>query len=385
MKKTLLLIATLICLAFSAKAQDAGDTVSLMPRIIPNLEQIKQDIADPASEFYYPTLLRRFAEADTTLTVEQLQHFYLGYAYQPEFNPYGDFGEEDEIKELLGTDPSVENAKRIVALADEIISKKPTEVKAYYYKMLGMPYAYGEDDPRNLTVTIQLRMLLEAIYSSGDGTYEFPYYISTVNHSYFVMGMNDLRPKGQALVYLESGPCDRFPIAENDYGIDSLYFNIKLCFGFWSFLDLDNETVEATKPAKGLKEVTIPVGSHFVMRTEKLKNKKSQFELVEMESIDTVVAFLDKMGLDKKELDANIIEGYFVQCEHSSNDSPRTLLIIKSGTQDGATMLKMDTEILHTGQSDYESTSNDGLFTGVVSIEIWNNNLSAIRISNLRK
>ena len=85
-----LLVASLIVLnscSTSKKATipnvDASVTVN-----VPDYQQIKKDINKKDSEFYYPELLRRFQEADTTLSLEQLRHFYYGTATRSDYDPY---------------------------------------------------------------------------------------------------------------------------------------------------------------------------------------------------------------------------------------------------------------------------------------------------------
>ena len=126
--------------------------------------------------------------------------------------------------------PSTEDFRRVVALADSVIAKKPTEMSIYYYKILGAHYGYGPDDPRTSNARRQMFMLLDAAYSTGDGTEEFPIHLSTVAHSYFIMRMNELSTNQQSLVNVKGRWCDRFEIEENKQGIVALYFDIHECF-----------------------------------------------------------------------------------------------------------------------------------------------------------
>ena len=42
----------------------------------PDYERLSKLVSDPQGPYYYPDLVRRFAQADTTLTLEQLHCLY---------------------------------------------------------------------------------------------------------------------------------------------------------------------------------------------------------------------------------------------------------------------------------------------------------------------
>ncbi|MDE6538321.1 MAG: DUF4919 domain-containing protein [Muribaculaceae bacterium] len=54
----------------------------------PDLEEIQRTTLDPKSEFYYPKLMAKYERKDTTMTPEEFRHFYLGYMFQEDFDPY---------------------------------------------------------------------------------------------------------------------------------------------------------------------------------------------------------------------------------------------------------------------------------------------------------
>lgn len=54
----------------------------------PDLEKIRADVLDPESEFYFPKLTKAYNANDTVMTPEQFRHFYLGYMFQEDYDPY---------------------------------------------------------------------------------------------------------------------------------------------------------------------------------------------------------------------------------------------------------------------------------------------------------
>ena len=59
----------------------------LLSAKVPVEEDIKARVSDPASPYYYPNLLLRYEQADSTLTDDDYHYLYYGYAYQPQYTP----------------------------------------------------------------------------------------------------------------------------------------------------------------------------------------------------------------------------------------------------------------------------------------------------------
>ena len=354
----------------------------------PHYEDIKQAIADPNSEYYYPKLLERLAKADTTLAedINTMRCIYYGYVFQPDFDPYGRFDEQEEIQDILFGDvePSKADFEKVIKLADRVIAKKPTELPMYYYCIIGCHYAYGETDPRTVAARFRLDRLFDAIYSSGNGSSEAPFHLTTVMHSYFIMNMNDLEPEYQTLSQVDGRFCDVFPIEENEYGIDTLYFDIHECFMHISKMFESRNEASADKAGTQLE---LPLGTHFIIKLEgELDDEETEFKVVTMESFDKVIDRYDNDDLFGSEGEAGTIEGYFCRSTYGTTveeirDNLKIVLITKSWC-DG--MASFDTDIRRNNGT-WEKTSNNGAWPKVVGTEIWTPIYDMLRISNLRK
>ena len=55
----------------------------------------RKNIAEKGGEFYYPTLLARFKEGDTTLSLSQLRALYYGSIFQDDYDPYNTIDMKD--------------------------------------------------------------------------------------------------------------------------------------------------------------------------------------------------------------------------------------------------------------------------------------------------
>ena len=54
----------------------------------PNLKEIQKTTLDPQSKYYFPKLKEKYDRKDTTMTNDEFRHFYLGYMFQEDFDPY---------------------------------------------------------------------------------------------------------------------------------------------------------------------------------------------------------------------------------------------------------------------------------------------------------
>ncbi|MBP5546254.1 MAG: DUF4919 domain-containing protein [Bacteroidales bacterium] len=386
---TLMFLTPCLCLAQSEEGEDIiVEEVGQFSYEAPHYEAIKQAIADTNSDYYYPKLLERLAKADTTLAedINTMRCIYYGYVFQPNFNPYKHFDEQKEIGNILFGDeePTKADFLKVIELADKVIAQKPTELPMYYYRLIGCAYGYGEDDPRTLDARFRLDMLFSAIYSSGTGSREAPFHVSSVMHSYFIMDMNDLHPQHQALIFVNGRACDAFPLQENEVGLDTLFFDVTECMHFWdqSF----ESSNEATEEEAGTK-LELPLGTHFIIKLEEdLDEEDTEFKVVKMEPFDKVIDRYDNNYLFSEEGEPGTIEGYFCRSTYGNTveeirDNVKIVLVFKSWI-DG--MLNYDTYIRQENGT-WEETSNSGIWHKVLMTEIWSTGYDMLRISNLRK
>ena len=386
---TLLFLAPCFCLAQNDEGEDVivedGGWFSFEA---PHYEDIKRAIADSNSDYYYPKLLERLAMADTTLAedINTMRCLYYGYVFQSDFNPYKHFDEQNEIQNILfgDTEPSKADFEKVIELAEKVIAQKPTELPMYYYRLIGYFYAYGDSDPRTTDARFRLDMLFNAIYSSGNGSREAPFHVSTVMHSYFIMSMNDLHPQHQALIFVNGRACDAFPLKENEAGVDTLFFDVTECMHFWDN-SFDSDDKATTEEAGTLLE--LPLGTHFIIKLdEELDDEETEFKVIIMEPFDKVIDRYDNDDLFAKEGEPGTIEGFFCRSTYGTTveeirDNVKIVLITKSWRKD---MASFDTDI-RWEDGTWEKTSNDGIWPKAKGTEIWGPGYDMLKISNLRK
>lgn len=54
----------------------------------PNLEEIRKATLNPLSPYFFPKLMKKYESNDTTMTNDEYRHFYLGYMFQEDYDPY---------------------------------------------------------------------------------------------------------------------------------------------------------------------------------------------------------------------------------------------------------------------------------------------------------
>lgn len=193
----------------------------------PDYKQIKKEINSKTSEFYYPELLRRFEAADTTLSLEQLRHFYFGTATRPDYNPYrmSDYGAIQ--KALTKETPGKEDWENAAKSIDEELKSDPTNIRFHLYKHIVYSNLYGPESGKTVGAFNQVIMLLSAVTSTGDGrSKETAYHVISVVDEYGIMDVYGLTPKMQSLVEDKGQSYDVLELEDNKYGLESMYFNI---------------------------------------------------------------------------------------------------------------------------------------------------------------
>lgn len=193
----------------------------------PDYKRIKKEINAEGSEFYYPELLRRFQAADTTLSLEQIRHFYYGTATRSDYDPYK-MAKIDALREVFEKDtPNKEDWEKAANEIDKELETDPTNIRFHLYKHIIYSNLYGQDSEKAVDAHNQVVMLLSAVTSTGDGSSkETAFHVISVADEYGIMDIFGLSPTMQSLVEDKGQSYDVMELKENKYGLESMYFNI---------------------------------------------------------------------------------------------------------------------------------------------------------------
>lgn len=185
---------------------------------------IRSQTQDSTSEFYYPVLLQRFLNGDTTLTPEDYRYLYYGNVYSDKYNPYGTSENEKKFLELYAK----KEFREALNPGLEELNDNPVNM-TLLYRIMVCYYRLGEKETMNQYVDMYYS-LLNTVYYSGDGkSMKTAYVVIKVQDEYEVLSDLELERTKQALV----GDTDVLTIsqkgqkpAKGEKKIKTLYFNV---------------------------------------------------------------------------------------------------------------------------------------------------------------
>ena len=218
---TTLLLLLIMMWCGSAIAQEA-DSIEY---IVPDMTQIKAEVNNAQSPYYYPALVAKYHSKDTTMTIEEYRYYYLGYTFQEDYNPYrrSEFAHQIDHLYKQGRKLSVAEYENLVKFAQQTLNDDPFDLRQINILI----YALKGVNKHKEAALWQYRLdhIIDAILSTGDGlTPESAWYVIYPTHEYIVL--NCLGMKGIEFVFVD--PCyDYIEIEENNRRIDGFYFNVE--------------------------------------------------------------------------------------------------------------------------------------------------------------
>jgi hypothetical protein len=192
----------------------------------PNYKKISKEIKSKKSGFYYPDLMQRYLNSDSTFTLEQKRHLYYGYTFQPEYSPYTVRPYQDSIRVINRKDTLVEaDYRALLRFADTLLAIDPFNLRALNTRLF--VYDHEGDDQDFLLTLPRMNAIFDAIMSSGDGTSkETAFYVINVSHEYDILGYIGFNFGGQQSLVEHY---DYLTVKKNQYGLSGLYFDISPC------------------------------------------------------------------------------------------------------------------------------------------------------------
>lgn len=137
----------------------------------PDLQKIKSETTDENSNFYYPKLLDKFFQNDTTMTDEEFRMLYYGAIYQEDYDPYRPSYQEETLKELVPlysrSEHTRQEREKMRAYAIGALKDNPLDL----VQLKNLIFVYEQNRKVNLAQIwkYKLNHLLRTIASSGTG------------------------------------------------------------------------------------------------------------------------------------------------------------------------------------------------------------------------
>ncbi|MDD3789565.1 MAG: DUF4919 domain-containing protein [Petrimonas sp.] len=184
---------------------------------------IEKNVNDPSSELYYPKLLERYNNGDSTFTREEKRNLYYGYVFQPTYSAMDTSRYNQRLMTTLSKGSlTPADYGNVLADADALLKEDPFNIRAMNAKLL--VYAQQDNVPGYKKVIQQRKNMLEAVLSSGDGIEKkTAFYVIKVAHEYDLLGLFGYKFGGSDKVI---DHYNYLKLAENRFGIDGLYFDI---------------------------------------------------------------------------------------------------------------------------------------------------------------
>lgn len=222
----------------------------------PDYDAIEKATSDKDSKFYYPKLFKRYKDNDTTLDNKEFRMLYFGYFYHDPSVSNNNMsfltsGLNDSIRVYKNRDSlNKEEYKKLLSWTSSLLEANPFDLRKLYdmaelYSVLG-------DSVAAKPYIFKVRQLLRTITSTGDGlTCNTAYHVTAISHEYFVLSVFGFQSSGQTLT---QDQCDYHKLADNQEGLEGLYFDVKQLFMGYSRMFKDvKPTVPQNKKAKKKK------------------------------------------------------------------------------------------------------------------------------------
>lgn len=190
----------------------------------PDYEGIRSVMNKKASEFYYPKLMERYQQSDTTLTLQDFRILYYGVLYTDGYSPYGQSDYADSLRSIFNKDTLlISDFRLIIQYENSVLREYPFNLR----DMNALSFAYyktGDSISMNNT-NFKMNRIITTILSTGDGKKEkSAWHVVSVGHEYDLLGVLGFQFGGSQS--LTNKRCDYLTVQKNEYNIEGFYFDV---------------------------------------------------------------------------------------------------------------------------------------------------------------
>lgn len=188
----------------------------------PDYKKIEKQIINPKSRFYYPKLLERYQNSDTTLTPDDFYHLYYGFTCQPSYSP-NNCEWKDSLIACLNRG-WWNKYDTLIYFSRKVLEVNPFDLTALSmlsgsYNAKGMDSLYRKNEVKSIN-------LFSIVSGSGDGkTEKTAWHVNTYNEEFDLIFTLGFQPVGERSI--RNNYYHYFKVASNSQEIEGLYFNIK--------------------------------------------------------------------------------------------------------------------------------------------------------------
>lgn len=192
----------------------------------PDYRAIKRVINDHKSEFYYPVLMQRYTNSDTTLTLQDYRILYYGYLFSEHYSAYGHSVYSDSLRPVFSQDTlTTEDFQKIIRLENRVLDEFPFDLGDL--NTLTYSFLQTGDTLSAVLTNYKLNRLVETILSTGTGEKESTaWHVISIGHEYDLLDYFGFRFAGSQS--LTQNGCDYLEVAPNEYDIEGFYFDVNM-------------------------------------------------------------------------------------------------------------------------------------------------------------
>lgn len=192
----------------------------------PDYELIGSLIKSKTSNFYYPKLVERFIDADTSLTKDELRCLYYGKVYQDDYAPN---------KLSLTMEYNEARNKRNLNLMYKAAQKQLEFDPVNLLYNLNMSFVCSKLFKKNsdecTKAARRVTMLTDAILSTGTGrSINDAIYVLRVDDEYAILYVLDLERCGHSTILKDDLFYDKMELRKNRLNFKEIYFDITASF-----------------------------------------------------------------------------------------------------------------------------------------------------------
>lgn len=191
---------------------------------IPDMKKIEEAVRDSRSPYYYPDLLKKYFSNDTTMTLQEFRHLYLGYASQEDYNPYHTIEVPNHIEQMyLQTVHTESECDSLIKYARKILADVPFDLRQINFLVYGLRQN-GKNREADLW-EYRLKGIINAILSTGDGKApETAWFVISPTDEYNIVNRQGFT--ATEFIFVEPY-FDYISIESNPLKIEGFYFNVK--------------------------------------------------------------------------------------------------------------------------------------------------------------
>ncbi len=193
----------------------------------PNCKKDERVISNKNSQYYYPVLLKRYLNSDSTLTLKEKRLLYYEFVFQDEFKNDRNRLYKDSLRIFFAVDSlSTIDAEKIIQFSDSILIANPFNLRALNYRAYA--FDFQKKTERTKGVIFRINAILEAILSSGYGlSPDAPFYVIRESDEYAVINAMGFLFEGKHEKI--DGIYDYLTVSGSESGVEGLYFKVNTC------------------------------------------------------------------------------------------------------------------------------------------------------------